>query len=213
MRNKHKRKKTKEYCFNFKKFVGMYRQYIVVCYIFVLYILIFLYDFAFGLEGNHFSKIINPIFILTTFYVISAIFTVIIYLFTYYHLKKDIINGICFRVLEKCQIKEQYKRFIEIKKCIETYKNEHGKCEIKTNVNVIAASIAYDSAKCIVYPILLTAIAFVIPDSDNLMLIRIMLGLPMIYALLLFAHGISRNAFIKKVIECISDEQAFNKMQ
>ena len=32
MRNKHKRKKTKEYCFNFKKFVGMYKQYIVVCY-------------------------------------------------------------------------------------------------------------------------------------------------------------------------------------
>lgn len=211
MKNKHKEKKAKQQCFNIKKYFVVYKQSILVCYISVLYMLIFLYEFVLEWKGNFFDKFIDPFIVLILFYILSAIITVT--MFSVFCRRKDVINGICFSVLEKCRIREQYKRFIEIKKCIETYKNEYGKCEIKTNVNVIAASIAYDNAKCIVYPILMTAIAFVISDSDDLMLIRIMIGLPMLLALWSFAHSISRNAFIKKVIECISDEQGFNVTQ
>lgn len=211
MKNKHKEKKAKQQCFNIKKYFVVYMQSILVCYISVLYMLIFLYEFILEWKGNFFDKFVSPFIVLILFYILSAIITVT--MFSVFCRQKDVINGICFSVLEKCRIREQYKRFIEIKKCIETYKDEHGKCEIKTNVNVIAASIAFDSAKCIVYPILLTAIAFVIPDSDNLVLIRMIIGIPTICALWSFARSISRNAFIKKVIECINDEQGFNVTQ
>ena len=161
----------------------------------------FLYFFVLEklIINNKLESFPNKIFIAVILYFVSAIITFISCI-VIYHRIKNIMNGLCYIVLLKCQIKEQYKRFEEIKKCIEIFINESGKCDIKTNVNVISASIAFDNAKCIVYPILLTAATLVIPDSDELVLMRLIIGLPLFYAMWEFACSISRNAFIKKVI-------------
>ena len=207
MKRKHKKIKRNANGINVKDFFTLNQSMIVILFLVVLYVSTFLYSFVIEqlIINNKLERIPSDIINLTILYIVSAIIT-FIFCIVIYHRVKNIMKGLCYNVLLKCKIKEQYKRFEEIKKCIETFENESGKCDVKTNVNVISASIAFDSAKCIVYPILLTAATLVIPDSDELMSIRLIIGFPLFYAVMEYARGISRNAFIKKVIECISEE-------
>lgn len=213
MKNDRKKIKKNANCFNISNFIILYKQTIVILYIFILYLSMFLYYLVIDqlIISKKLERVPSFTFSLMILYFIPAIITFISCIAIYQSVKK-IINCLCYSVLLKCQIKEQYKRFEEIKKCIETFENESGKCDIKTNLNVISASIAFDRAKCVVYPILLTASALVIPDSDELIQMRLIIGLPLLLAMWEFARGISRNAFIKKVIECISEEQGYSNI-
>lgn len=208
---KSSRKNVKKICIDdVKKYIALNKQSILIMYIMMLYLLMFLHLWKLDqlIINNKLDNIPNEVYSFVTLHIASFVITFILCLITYIR-TKSMMNSLCNNVLLMCTIKEQYKRFEEIKRCIETYKNESGKCDIKTNVCVIYAAIEHDMAKCIVYPILLTVATLVIPDSDNLTSMRFIIGFPMIYGMWVFACGISRNAFIKKVLDSIIEEQGY----
>lgn len=121
----------------------------------------------------------------------------------------EIINSLCYKVIEKCQIKEQYKRYLEIKECIETYNNSEEKCDLETNIAVIEAAIEYDQAHSIVVPIFITATTAIFFENGQIPVLSIggsFLAILMILLIMALVKQIPRNAFIKKVVEKIKEE-------
>lgn len=140
-------------------------------------------------------------------FVISIILAFIISLVDY-ALRKKIIEGICFQVIEEYSIKEQYERFLAIKKCIERFKYQN-RCNLKRNVYVIEAAIERDQTYSIVFPLMITILTTlfiekeIIPITSPIAMIMITL---LVLVVLDIIFIIPRNAFIKKVIECIKKE-------
>lgn len=190
-------------------FIKIYNKYIIAFFMMVLYILLFIDLVMVDYLEYPSIKIplIQNIFIL---YFVSGIVSIVIFIVIYKDSKK-IMDGLCYNVLVASNTREQYERYEKIKECIEHYKNKSGKCDIQKNVNVIYASLAFDNAKCIVYPILLTALGFIFPDSSSFGLIEIIIGVPLFFLLWAFASAISRNEFIKKVVDSISEEHSLRK--
>lgn len=135
-------------------------------------------------------------------YVVTGLVTSIV-IYVCYRVTGQNINGLSYHVLIK---KDQYDRFIAVKKYVETYEHEAGKCNKKTNLRVVTAAIEFDQAQCIVMPIIFTGIAFVIPNSESGLTLRMMIGAPLLLALCELMYVIPRNAFIKRVIESINEE-------
>ena len=192
------------------KFWIFARLRLVVKYIIILYIcmgVIYLAGpYYMNIVLNHFDGIM---------YVVMGIVLLISFAITFWEYKKkeDITNGICFRVLEKCEVKEQYKRYTEIKKCIETYKNADGICDLNSNIGVIEAAIEHDQARSVIYPVFITIISVFFYETDMIS-INSILGLFLVTIIVLsmleLVRQIPRNAFIKKVIENIKEENLNN---
>lgn len=121
----------------------------------------------------------------------------------------EIINSLCYKVVEKCQIREQYQRYLEIKECIETHNNSKGECDLETNIAVIEAAIEHDQAHSIVVPIFITATTAIFFENEQISVLSVggsFLAILMILLIMALVKQIPRNAFIKKVVEKIKEE-------
>lgn len=121
----------------------------------------------------------------------------------------EIMNSLCYKVIEKCQIREQYQRYLEIKECIERHNNSKGECDLETNIAVIEAAIEYDQAHSIVVPIFITATTAIFFENGQIPVLSIggsFLAILMILLIMALVKQIPRNAFIKKVVEKIKEE-------
>lgn len=189
-----------------KTFIKLYRRVFGGVYIAVLYFLILVHaSLLEWLFENKVNWLINSWSTYFVLYVVAGLITSIV-IYVWHKVTDQNINGLCYQVLIKCEIKDQYDRFIAVKECVETYEHEAGKCNKNTNLRVVTAAIEFDQAQCIVMPIMLTGIAFVIPNSENGLMLRMMIGAPLLFALCELMYVIPRNAFIKRVIESINEE-------
>lgn len=140
-------------------------------------------------------------------FVISIISAIVMALLDYIK-RKEIAKGICFQVIEKYGIRDQYERFLAVKKCIESFE-KNGKRNIRRNVYVIEASIERDQAYSVVFPLIITITTAIFIEKE---LISITSPVSMIMITLValsvveIVSIIPRNAFIKKVVECIKKE-------
>lgn len=197
-------KMTKKRKTNLKRFFILFRSYMIASYIIVLYGLMILYYFIYSdmLDNHIIKEIPNSPTVMLVLYTASAVFNLVFYLFVY-HMEKDMLNGLCYQVIEKCAERDQYKRFEEIKRCIETFRNDRDECDVKKNMNVLSSALAYDDAKSIAYPIIASVVKLAAPNDG----VGWFFGGILIVTFCFFAYRLSRNAFIKKVIECIRDER------
>ncbi len=137
--------------------------------------------------------------------IISFLLTII-----QYKMNKNIVAGLCFKVREACEIKEQYSRYENIKKCIEQHKNDEGKCEVNVNINVVEAAIKYDQAFSVVFPTFITAISvfFLEPLKEYILSpIGIIISATILMQMMVIIDGIPKNAFVGKVIEGMKEEK------
>lgn len=190
-------------------FIKINNKYIIAIFMLVLYIVLFI-DLALINYLEHSSVKISLIKNIFIIYFVSGVISIVIFI-GIYKATKGIRDCLCYNVLVASNTREQYERYEKIKECIEHYKNKSGKCDIQKNVNVIYASLAFDNAKCIVYPILLTALGFIFPDSSSFSSAKIIIGVPLLFLLGAFTSAISRNEFIKRVADSISEEHSLKK--
>lgn len=191
-----------------KQIFELEKKMFVTYYIIAIYTIITIYDITCtkALEQGVYMKMNVPLIF------VGAIVVALLFVLYDYHKKKGIMNGICFIVLQKYKIKEQYERFVTIKQCIETFEDEDGNCDIWMNVNVIQASIERDQAYSVVYPLMITIVTAlfidkeIIPVTSPLSMILITL---VAFAVIELVMIIPRNAFIKRVVECIKKEQKY----
>lgn len=188
-----------------KRFLKIEKNILILSYILIIYTIIAIDSFTGVISKQTGKKIIVYIILM---FAITFVFSLFI-AFIDYRKKKELTKGICFKVLEKYEIKEQYARFLAIKKCIENYKIEGKKCNIKENVYVIEASIERDQAYSVVFPLMMTIIIALFIDKETIPMYSpiwmIMISL-MAFAVIELVHIIPRNAFIKKVVEYIKKE-------
>lgn len=188
-----------------KKILSLEKNVFFVAYLIALYVLITI-DFV--VSDRYLEQgIYRSLHIWETF-VISIILALIISVFHYIKHKKT-YQGICFQVIEKYAIKDQYERFMAIKECIEKYEYL-GKRNLKRNVYVIEASIERDQTYSVVFPIMITVVSAlfiekeIIPITSPVVMLLISLLVLKVVEMLSI---IPRNAFIKKVVECIKNER------
>ena len=186
-----------------KRFFMLEKNVFFVCYIIVIYMIITLDNIAFMKNEKYVP--INVILM----YIVSILVAFIVALIDY-HRRKEIIDGICFQVIEKYKIKDQYERFLAIKFCIETYETKEKQHNVEMNVNVIEASIERDQAYSVAYPLMITITTALFIDKEIIpvtsplsMVLLTLLALAVIELVMI----IPRNAFIKKVVESIKREK------
>ncbi|MBQ2901174.1 MAG: hypothetical protein IJE49_04945 [Agathobacter sp.] len=145
--------------------------------------------------------------------VVSILGSFMLILISYFR-GQEKINSLYFQVAEKSMIVDQYQRYLEIKKCIETYKNTKGEVDLETNIVVIEATTEHNQAYSVGVPILLTALTAVFFSTEE---ISVMSPLGAFLAFLVvilsveLVNNIPRNAFTKKVVEKIKEENLKKK--
>lgn len=132
----------------------------------------------------------------------------------HYCYQKDIRDGLWVSVMEQCLIKEDYKKFSEIKKCIKNYipvDDEQGAPDIITNINVVEAAIEREKTQSIIAPISITAYMALFFEDNSISLgigFSLFLILGVMVILLELSEAMPRNAFIKKVVTSMKEEMA-----
>ncbi len=186
-----------------KRFWMIEKKTFVISYVITIYILIAISYFVSDLIIEYISAGMEIFIIISLTIIIPVVVSLIDYIKS-----KEVAKGICFQVLEKCAIRDQYERFLAIKKCIETYKR-HGKCKIQRNIYVIEASIEHDQAYSVVFPLILTIVTALFMEKEIISFyspVSLMIFLVLLFAVIEIITIIPRNAFIKKVVEFIRKE-------
>lgn len=203
------RKKKKQKLLSFKdviNFLHLKKTMVITRFITILYIGEIIIYF---LIVENIDVIVKNVNIFVILDIIISLLGSLVITITELLINPQIINSLCYKVIEKNQIKEQYQRFLEIRKCIVTHKNSEGKCDIETNIGVIEAAIEHDQAQSIVVPIFVTAITAVFFETGQISVLSIggsFIAILIILLVVELVRQIPRNAFIKKAIEKIKEE-------
>lgn len=186
-----------------KRFWMIEKNIFIISYVITIYTLIAIGYFVSDLIIEYISARMEIFIIFSLTIIISFVVSLIDYI-----KRKEVAKGICYQVLEKCAIRDQYERFLAIKKCIETYKR-HGKCNIRRNIYVIEASIERDQAYTVVFPLIITIVTALFIEKEIISIlspVSLMLFSFLVLSVKEIITIIPRNAFIKKVVECIRKE-------
>ena len=189
-----------------KRFLVYERIKLIEIYLCSIYVGIFLYEI---LSLNYLEYIVKYSIEILLILFGASVFLSFLVAIIHYCMNQKLVNGICFKVLEEYKFREQYERFLAIKKCIKTFTYNSEKCDVKTNISVIEAAIEHDQAYSVLFPILTTIISVLFFEKDIFSITSPILWL--ITSLLVVSsvnllYQIPRNAFIKKVIENIKEE-------
>ena len=113
-------------------------------------------------------------------------------------------SSICYLVLEKYKIEDQYDRCYAIRECVQNYRNSEDKIDVSMNVTTLEASIAHDETFGIILPMVLSALTLFFSKADPIFLLHLALWMFVLIANLLYM--LPRNAFIKKVLTRIKEK-------
>lgn len=187
-----------------KQFIYVEKNTLNISYITIIYVLSAVSSFVIDelvKSGFNMLKYIVSVFVITI--LLSIIISIIDYT-----KRKETVTGLCFQVVKKYRIRDQYERFLAIKKCIETYE-KYNKHNVKRNIYVVEASLERDQAYSVVFPILITVITAIFVEKEILPItspFTMFLITVVILSVVEIVCIIPRNAFIKKVLEYTKKE-------